>query len=214
MNRQVLGNLDKIITALKNQESGTPGRPPCALTTPRHHRRGQAPPRIDARQSGPGDPRTDDAGTPVTFDAVAREAGIHGPGFTQPASEPRSRASGPRPAGPPHRRSGQSAPPTRHCSAPWKLPTPNEPGSWKNDTAPARSTLAPAWSCHGPRRTAGGRDRRLLVTVLNLVDAHPRTIGSLDAGPPGTSPCWMRPGHLLLDAPAAGQRDHRLPSSR
>ena len=152
MNQQVAGNLEKIITALENDEEGTPEMaaapdntaPIIAAARHRHElTRARA---IQAIRE------LDHAGSLVTFAGVAGEARDLPVLALSSARHPRRdrappgrhRQVRPTPSRP------ASAPPTPHCFAAWKPPTPNEPASWKNAHGSARRTPGSAGSSPSP----------------------------------------------------------------
>ena len=75
MNQQVLGNLDRIIDTLDTRSDGI-GTCRCRLTTPNTSPRRPPPREATRRRAVAALRRMDTSGLPVTFDALAREAGV------------------------------------------------------------------------------------------------------------------------------------------
>lgn len=81
--------------------------------------------------------RMDATGVVITFETVAREAGVSRSWlYNQPDLRPRSNASGPGrdPSPQPDRFPTGNAPPRLPCSADWR-PPPSATGSWRRRTA-------------------------------------------------------------------------------
>ena len=173
MNRQVLGNLDKIITALE-AETDTRERRPRMRADNTAHLIAAASRRHELTRSKAirALRELDAAGTTVTFESVARAAGVSRSWlYTQPdirAEIERLRDLGRRAPGTPVPARQRSSP-TPPCCAGWKPPTPAT-ANWPRTTSGCATSSPKPSDSSAPPASAQPRAKAPAIHVTSPID--------------------------------------------